>query len=685
MKTVIIAEKPSVGRELSKVIGKNIKRNKDYHEGDDYIFTWGYGHLLGLPNPDFYNKKYSKWRLEDLPFNITAHNFIPSKGKKKQIDLIKKLIDRDDVSDVINACDGDREGELIFRLIYKYSKSNKPVKRLWISSLEEPEIKRAFKNLKPSEEYDGLYQEALTRSIADWVIGMNLSRLYTLKLNETFSVGRVQTPTLAFVVNREKEIKNFVPDDYYEIEGSIDGIKSKFFIGEDTKNTKMTDKDKANYYFNQINNSKESLKIIEYQKERKTKTAPKLFALGTLQGSANKHFGYSPKETLDIAQKLYEKKITTYPRTDSPYIMEEQIGSLVSAVLNLDLSEEEQNHITDNLVNSKTVNDAKVKAHHGIMITNTRPSLANKKEENIYKLIRERCLMQLAPQHESDNVSAISSTDDGNKFYSKGKTTAVIGWKFFSRSTSKEVLCPNHWKKGESVTLTDLELAEKQTKPPSRFNGKTLQEEMDKYNIGTSATQGGIIETLKIRSYIKKKGKVLYPQPKGILLIDIVNEALTTPETTEIMETELKKIEKSEQTKKAYLKRIDNFTSKIVEVEKNTNRAEERAEIKEEKVIGKCPLCGSPVMENKGDFFCSAPKEKCSFALWKNDKFWKNFNKTITLNRAEKILKNGKVLVKGLKSKKGSTFSAYLVLKTTPQKKWDYQWELEFKKGKKRK
>lgn len=679
MKTLVIAEKPSVGRELAKVMGKNLSKNRSYIEGENYIFIWGYGHLLGLPNPDFYNPNYKSWRLEDLPFQISKFKFVPSSGKSKQVNLIKKLINRDDVDQIVNACDSDREGELIFRLVYNHSKSNKPTKRLWISTLTKNEIEKAFNNLKPSKDYDGLYQEAKTRSIADWIMGMNLSRLYTLKLGETFSVGRVQTPTLAFIVNREKEINAFIPDDYYQIEGAIDGIQSRYFKGEDINNNKFDSKEEAKDIFNEIIDGKNDLIITSFSKEDKTKTAPKLYDLGDLQGQANKHFGYSPKQTLDIAQNLYEKKLTSYPRTDCAYIKADQIKDLEESVKNLKLSEKEKEHINSTLINIKIVNDKKVEAHHGLMITNLSASLSDTKEKNIYNLIKERCLMQFADPNITQNIEVVSETERGHKFYTKGKTTNEIGWKFFSHSISKETLCPNHWGKGVSVILTELDFKEKQTQPPSRFNGKTLQEEMKKFNIGTAATQGGIIETLKGRVYIKKKGKVLYPETKGILLINIVNDALKTPETTKIMEDELKKIEEGNQTSDAYLDRIGSFTSEIIKVEKETNRQIERSEVKKESIVGKCPLCGSNVLDNKGNYFCSAPKEKCSFALWKNDNFWKIFNKSITNNRAISLLKNGKVFVKGLKGKK-NTFDAYIVLKPTPNGKYNYQWDLEFKK-----
>mgnify|MGYP006429040897 CR=1 FL=1 len=685
-KTLIIAEKPDSGKKIADILGKDLKNKGNYLESNKFIFTWAIGHLLELYMPDDYNKDWKKWEIKHLPFAIKNYKIKPNSNTKTQYNSIKKIIREKEIGQIINACDSDPEGELIFWEIIEdlnLDIDKYKMKRMWYSSLSKTEIKKAFDNALPLDQYKNIYESSKSRSIADWIVGINLTRLYTLKLGETFSVGRVQTPTLNFVIKKEKEINDFKSQKYWNIYATFENIKAILYFDNKVSNNNILEKKKANDILNKIKNEKNCI-INKFEKKQKSITPKKLYDLKTLQGDANKIYGYTIKETLEIAQKLYEKyNILSYPRTDSRYLknsQKDEINKILKvAIKNINYIDE----INLLKFREKNFDDSKVTGHYAIIPTAKQYKIEklSEKEKNIYKLVINRTLSQCLNNYEYENTKVYIKNDNYN-FYIRGKKINDIGWRKLDKSlkNQKNNIVPNSWKKNKSLKIQKTIIKEKSTKPPNRYTEKTLQEKMAKNNLGRPSTQADIIEKLKKRKYIKSTGKYLEGTPKGSMLIKVVHGLIKKPKITQQMEEALKKIKKGQMDSKTYIKKTYNYVSKVINIEKNKDRIKDKKIIKElknkNKMVGKCPICNNSVLENKGNFFCQSKREKCNFALWKNDKYWKSFNKTITKNRAEKILKKGSIKVANLKGKYGK-FTARIKLKITPNKKWNYEWELE--------
>ncbi len=674
MKTLIIAEKPSVGKDIAKVL-KCTKKGDGFLYSDKYIISWAVGHLVALCDPEDYSKDLKKWRQDMLPI-------IPEKIKtkvisatKKQFDILKKIMKSDEVSDIVCATDSGREGELIFRYIYNQVKCRKPFKRLWISSMTDSAIKDGFANLKDGSEYDNLYLSAKCRSEADWLVGINASRAFTLKYNTLLSIGRVQTPTLAILVNRQKEINNFVPKDYWEIEGIFDGYKSLWFDAK-ANDTKIFEKNKADEIASYVKGKNGIVSSVE--NEKKKQPSPILYDLTELQRDCNKKFSFSAKQTLSIAQDLYEKrKLVTYPRTDSRYLSDDMIPKIHATLKKIN-AVTEYKQFSDYVINleklpisKRIIDNSKITDHHAIIPTDTNINIKNLSadELKVYDLIVRRFLAVFYPPY-IYNITKIITSVDIHKFITKGTTIIQKGWTelnvFSGKEKKEDDILPNV-KKGNSVTNENTEVIQKQTVPPKTYNeasllsamenagrfvdDEKLKEQLKESGLGTPATRAAIIERLLQVGYIQRKGKTLIPTDKGMKLIEVVPPELKSPETTGKWEKGLSSVSKGKMEDQKFMGSIKRYVNYLVEHSKNTERtvifpAEtkigKRGKPKKILGLGKCPKCGSgEILENSKSFYCTNWKQGCKFSLWKNSV--ETYGKTITAEDAKNLLKSGKI------------------------------------------
>jgi len=555
---LVIAEKPSVALSISKIIGANGKKD-GYYEGNGYRVSWCVGHLIQMANPDSYDEKYAKWNIEDLPIIPSEYKYEVAKATKKQFTILKKLMNDKDIDSVINACDAGREGESIFRLVYNEAKCKKKMQRLWISSMEDSAIKEGFENLKDGKDYDNLFESALTRGIADWLVGMNISRLYSCLYKQNYSVGRVQTPTLAMIVKRDDEIANFKKEKYYTVELSLDGFN--------LLTDRIDDKTAAEQLFNLVGEKIEITNVI--QKEKVTK--PDLpFDLTTLQRECNKYFGYSAKQTLDYAQSLYEKKLITYPRTDSRCLTEDMITSTINNILG-------KNDFDTRRI--KTVfNSKKVTDHHAII-----PTISSLKEDvselplseaNVYFLISDKFHASVGYPLVENTTKIVAEFDDF-EFTSTGKVIKDEGFtkylKEYKIKNSDDVVLPMI-NTGDVLEVKDKEIREKYTTPPKHFTEGTLLKAMEiagsealekdipieRKGLGTPATRAGIIENLIYKGFIERDKKNLIATHKGISLITIVADTFKSAETTAKWEMELSDISQGKSSKEEFLNTIEH-------------------------------------------------------------------------------------------------------------------------------
>ena len=555
---LVIAEKPSVALSISKIIGANGKKD-GYYEGNGYRVSWCVGHLIQMANPDSYDEKYAKWNIEDLPIIPSEYKYEVAKATKKQFTILKKLMNDKDIDSVINACDAGREGESIFRLVYNEAKCKKKMQRLWISSMEDSAIKEGFENLKDGKDYDNLFESALTRAIADWLVGMNISRLYSCLYKQNYSVGRVQTPTLAMIVKRDDEIANFKKEKYYTVELSLDGFN--------LLTDRIDDKTAAEQLFNLVGEKIEITNVI--QKEKVTK--PDLpFDLTTLQRECNKYFGYSAKQTLDYAQSLYEKKLITYPRTDSRCLTEDMITSTINNILG-------KNDFDTRRI--KTVfNSKKVTDHHAII-----PTISSLKEDvselplseaNVYFLISDKFHASVGYPLVENTTKIVAEFDDF-EFTSTGKVIKDEGFtkylKEYKIKNSDDVVLPMI-NTGDVLEVKDKEIREKYTTPPKHFTEDTLLKameiagsealekgiEVERKGLGTPATRAGIIENLIYKGFIERDKKNLIATNKGISLITIVADTFKSAETTAKWEMELSDISQGKSSKEEFLNTIEH-------------------------------------------------------------------------------------------------------------------------------
>ena len=620
MKSLVLAEKPSVGRELGRVLKCN-KKGNGFLEGDKYIVTWALGHLVTLDAPEGYNPEWKKWTMETLPMLPKHMKLSVIKGSGKQFKIVKEQMYRKDVNEIIIATDAGREGELVARWIIDKAHVKKPIKRLWISSQTDKAIRDGFNNLKDGRAYDNLYHAAECRAEADWIVGLNVTRALTCKHNAQLSAGRVQSPTLAMIVQREEDIKNFKPKEYYTVD-----------IKTDKCNFTWVNKDNNSRIFNR--NFSEKLvsklkgkdgEIINITESNKKKYSPALYDLTELQRDCNKMFGYSAKQTLNIMQRLYENhKLLTYPRTDSRYLTKDIVGTIKDRLKAIAIGE--YRSLATELLNKDIkgnksfVDDSKVSDHHAIITTEERGNLANLslEERKVYDLVVKRFLSVMLPPFEYVQTT-LEGKVNGERFIAKGKVVKAKGWKkVFDReedeeSDIKEQELPK-LNKGDKFTVKEVIEKKGETKPPARFNEGTLLSAMEnphKYisvdkesaktlgetgGLGTVATRADIIDKLFNSFVIQKKGKDIIPTSKGKQLIDLVPKELKSPLLTAKWEGELDKISKGKEDPRKFTKEMRNYATALVEAVKQEN-----AKFHHDNLTGKkCPVCGKYMLEVKG-------------------------------------------------------------------------------------
>lgn len=636
-KTLILTEKPSVARDIAKVLKCNQKGN-GFLSGQKYIITWALGHLVTLATPEIYNKRYKTWNIEDLPMLPKKMELVVIKQTSKQFGVVKNLMHRNDVDELVIATDSGREGELVARWIILKAGFRKPIKRLWISSQTDKAIKDGFANLKPAKNYDNLFYSAQSRSEADWLVGLNVTRALTCKFNAQLSAGRVQTPTLAMIVERENEIKKFAPKDYWSITAGFKGFTVKW-QDKVSANTRIFDKKKADDIISKVKG--QSGQIIEVRKESKRELPPLAYDLTELQRDANKRYGYSAKQTLNIMQKLYEShKLVTYPRTDSRYITEDIVPTLIERLKSIAVgpyTKSVQSILRSKIVVTKRfVDNNKVSDHHAIIPTEQYVNLSslNSEERNIYDLIVKRFIAVLNPPFEYEQTT-VKVDAKGEMFYAKGKIVKSLGWKSVydgygkvedddEDDTSQSL---PEVAKGLKSELTFVKAVNSKTKPPARYTEATLLSAMEhpekhvknkalkealesSSGLGTPATRADIIEKLFNTFYVERRGKEIYPTSKGIQLIDIVPSDLKSPELTGKWEQQLSLISKGKTNSATFVAEMRNYATKLVRDVIASN-----AVFKHDNVTREKCECGKYLLEvngKKGKMLV-CPDRECGF------------------------------------------------------------------------
>ena len=616
-KTLVLAEKPSVGRDLAKVLKCNQNKGS-YIEGNKYIVTWAMGHLVGLLDPEGYDDKYKQWKMETLPMLPKYMKLTVLKKTGKQYNEVKKQLLRKDVSDIVIATDSGREGELVARWILEKSGVKKPLKRLWISSQTNKAILEGFKNLKDAKEYDNLYKAAVCRAEADWLVGLNVTRALTCKYNAQLSAGRVQSPTLAMIVNREEEIRNFKPVDYWTLNAEGNGFALTWVSNKGNNSTFK--EEVADSILNKCKG--QNGEVTEVKKTTKKKYSPALYDLTELQRDANKIWGYSAKQTLNIMQRLYENhKVLTYPRTDSRYVTSDIVATIPERLKAVSFGE--YRAAAESLLksgvkaNKNYVDNSKVSDHHAIIPTEEKGSLANlsTEEKHIYDLVVKRFLSVLMPAYEYEQTTVVVNIA-GETFTAKGNITKSKGWKRLYDNLKDEEDSQElpELKSGDKITVASVNKVKKQTTPPARFNEATLLSAMEspqKYvnlgkdaaktlnetgGLGTVATRADIIEKLFNSFVIEKKGKDIYPTSKGKQLIALVPEDLKSPLLTAKWESQLDNIAKGKANDKKFVADMKGYATKLVEDVKGGT-----AKFHHDNATGsKCPNCGKYLLEVKG-------------------------------------------------------------------------------------
>ena len=672
---LVIAEKPSVGKAIADVMGAKTRRDGHY-EGNGYIISWCVGHLVTLAEPDEYDKRYSKWRYEDLPIIPKNWKFTAVDRTKKQLKVLTELMKNPDVAAIINACDAGREGELIFRLVYNHCACKKPIKRLWISSMEESAISEGFRNLRPGTEYDSLYHAALCRKQADWLVGLNYTRLFTTLFNTKLNVGRVQTPTLAMIVEREQKIKGFVKEPFYIVEATGSGLTAD----------REKVKDKAVAEVIHANCDGNIAVISSIKRQEKSIAAPRLFDLTTLQREANRLFGYTAAQTLNCVQKLYELKISTYPRTDSKFLTEDMAASIPS--LAEDVADILPFSVEIGIINpAQVVNNDKVTDHHAIIPTAAllKEHLSSLKsdEKNIILMICARFIAAVSERHVYAET-VITLECNGESFTAKGKSIKQIGWKAIeqaflssiSKNTRDEDKPLPELREGQRFVINTA-VREGFSQPPKHFTedlllsameaagAEDMPDDAERKGIGTPATRSITIEGLVDSGLIERKDKLLLPTEKGFNLIKILPESVKSPRLTAEWEGHFKRIERGEMTAHDFMVAINSYINDTVQTHNSVsdgNKALFQPDKPSGEVIGKCPRCNNNITESAKGFFCD--NKACKFAFWKDNKYFTLKKKTITKEIAKALLKDGSVFLSGLMSEKtGKPYSATILLK----------------------
>ena len=663
--SLVIAEKPSVGAALAKVIGAN-RRHDGYMEGNGYLVSWCFGHLAELARADAYDERYAKWRYDDLPIVPQNWEFTLGKDKSGQFELLRDLMNRNDVTEVINACDAGREGELIFRTVYYLAGCTKTMKRLWISSMEEDAIRAGFNDLNPGSMYDGLYQSALCRSKADWLVGINATRLFSILYHRKLNVGRVISPTLSLIVQRECEIDSFKPEPYYTVHLDC--------VGFEAVSGKITGKSEAETIRKACENQSVTVKSVE--RREKSEKAPLPFDLTTLQRTANKTLGYTAQQTLDYLQSLYEKKLCTYPRTDSRYLTADMAAAIPSLIwISADICQKE---LPVSMNTAVICDNAKVTDHHAILPTvsagTADVSVLPSGEREILQMISRQLLCAVSePLRYAETVVTLEC--GGQEFTVKGKTVLANGWKAYMGETPVDKPLPD-FVKGQSFPVSGTNIKEGFTTPPSHFTEDTvlhametagmkdMPEDTERKGLGTPATRAAILEKLVANGFIERKKSRksvhLIPTHAAVSLITVLPEQLQSPLLTAEWEYRLKQVERGELSADEFLEDITDMIADLTE----NYQAVQGAEVlfpSGRDVIGKCPRCGSEVTESKKGFFCE--NTSCRFGMWRDNKFFKLKHVTLTKAQAAELLNNGRVFMKGLYSEKsGKTYDAWVVL-----------------------
>ena len=601
-KILVLAEKTSVGRDIARVLGCKNEKN-GYIEGNKYIVTWALGHLVTLADPETYDKKYKSWDMSDLPILPKDLKTVVIKKSAKQFNTVKAQLNRNDVNEVVIATDAGREGELVARWIIEKAHIKKPIKRLWISSSTDKAIKEGFTKLKDAKEYNNLYYSAIARAEADWIVGINATRALTTKYNASLSCGRVQTPTLAMILKREDEIRNFKPKDYYTLDILTEkgGNYLKLSWHDKNNSTSTFNKEKIENIKKKVLNK--DLKIVDVKKSNKKKYAPSLYDLTELQRDANKMFGYSAKETLSIMQRLYEHhKVLTYPRTDSRYLTDDIVDTLKDRIKAVNTSE--YSKVSMKLLKTKIkpnksfVDNSKVTDHHAIIPTEERVFLGDlsDKERKIYDLVVKRFLSVLCPPFEYEQTT-IKGSCEGETFTAKGNKIIKLGWRenytVDDNETYDGIIDINV---DEVLKVESVKIENKKTNPPSYLNEATLLTEMEKHNLGTVATRADIIEKLFNSFFVEMKNKEIHITSKGRQLLDLAPKDLKSPELTAKWEKTLNDISKGKSKKNEFLNEMKNYSKTIVKEIKNSENKFKHDNL----TRNKCPECGKFMLEVNG-------------------------------------------------------------------------------------
>ena len=668
---LVIAEKPSVAQSIAVVLNAK-KRHDGYLEGGGYLVSWCFGHLAELADAAAYNADYAKWTMKDLPIVPTSYRFTIREDKRKQFDILRGLLRREDVSEVVNACDAGREGELIFRTVYCLAGCSKPILRLWISSMEDDAIHAGFKQLKSGRNYDGLHQSALCRAKADWLVGINATRYFSLTYGRTLNIGRVMSPTLALLVQREADISAFVPEPFYTVQ-----LDCGFIAATD----RMKDRKTADGIANDCKGKTAIVKSVE--RKEKAEKAPALYDLTALQRDANRILGYTAQQTLDYLQSLYEKKLCTYPRTDSRFLtedMEDSISGLVSSAAAV------CGVVSPATIHAKQVcNNKKVTDHHAIV-----PTVSAGKtdlmslplgEREVLKLAAKGLLRAISEAHRyAETVITVECA--GHSFTAKGKTVLVLGWKSYEQEQTEAASTLPDVAEHQPISVSDAAVKTGKTTPPKHFTEDTLLSAMEsagkedmpddaeRKGIGTPATRSGIIEKLVSSGFVerKKSKKVvnLLPTSTGTALITVLPEQLQSPQLTAEWEHRLKEIERGEIVPDSFMDGITAMLGELMQTYKPIPGAEVLFPSGRE-IVGKCPRCKADVTETPKGFFCE--NRACSFALWKNSKFFTAKKKTLTKTLAATLLKDGRAPLKGCYSEKtGKTYDTVILLEDDGQR-----------------
>ena len=665
---LVIAEKPSVAMSIAAVLGAK-NREEGCISGKEYIVSWCYGHLAELADPAVYDERYAKWRLEDLPILPGEFQYTLRPDGKNQFEVLRALMDREDVTEVINACDAGREGELIFRTVYHLAGCAKPILRLWVSSMEDSAIRDGFRSLWPGSEYDGLYQSALCRAKADWLVGINATRFFSLLYGLTLNVGRVVSPTLALLVQREAEIAAFEPEPFYTVQ--LD-------CGFPAATERMKEKAEAI----QIADSCQGTATVRtVERREKTEKPPPLYDLTSLQRDANRILGYTAQQTLAYLQALYEKKLCTYPRTDSRYLtndMEANVPEYVAAAALICSMTPPKEIRGGQVCNSQKVSD-----HHAVIPTASvrRQDVDSLPigEREILSLVAKRLLSAVSDSHRYTETTVILDCG-GHTFTGRGKTVLDAGWKAYDQM-QKETFLPD-LSEGQALSITNALVKGGQTSPPKHYTedtilssmenagSKEMPDDAERKGIGTPATRAGILEKLVSSGFVErrksKKVASLIPTAIGTALISVLPEQLQSPQLTAEWEQRLKEIDQGDLAMEDFLADISDMLRELVQSYQPVPNAHTLFPPKGE-VTGPCPRCGKRVVEHKQGFFCE--DRSCGFALWKNSKFFFAKKKQLTKSVAEALLRDGKVMLTGCYSPKtGKSYDAIVQLNDDGEK-----------------